>query len=304
MRRWIPQPALGRWIALLLTLGALGASVLPASRMAQALAGEPVAWAINLELFGWLMLFLGLLVAAAVFGYRAAAALTLTYELDRNGLYITWLGNRAVVPLDQITSVDVGADIRRMPLGPLQRVGSYWGRSYTADERLVHLFTTRSPDRALLIHTPEASYAISPIDHESFVQDLEQRRNLGSTKPLISAVEPGRMFLYAFWADSQVRWLLSVAIALNLLALLIIMARYPSLAPMIELRFDATGQAAEIRPRHAILYIPLAALGLMLTNTLLGIALYTRQQLSARLLQGASLIVQLLCLVALATIIR
>ncbi|HEU5086526.1 MAG TPA: hypothetical protein VFT99_03740, partial [Roseiflexaceae bacterium] len=70
------------------------------------------------------------------------------------------------------------------------------------------------------------------------------------------------------------------------------------------MRFDATGQAADVRPRHQVLFIPLAAFALLLVNLVLGLALYRRQTLSARLLQGASVIVQILFFVALATIIR
>jgi hypothetical protein len=73
---------------------------------------------------------------------------------------------------------------------------------------------------------------------------------------------------------------------------------------MLQMRFDPTGQAADIRPRHQVLFIPLAAFGLTLVNLILGIALYRRQQLSAYLLQGASIIMQILFAIALITIIR
>jgi hypothetical protein len=70
------------------------------------------------------------------------------------------------------------------------------------------------------------------------------------------------------------------------------------------MRFDPVGQVADVRPRYQILFIPLAAFGLTLVNLILGMALYARQLLSARLIQGASLVVQILFAIALVTITR
>jgi hypothetical protein len=81
-------------------------------------------------------------------------------------------------------------------------------------------------------------------------------------------------------------------------------ARYPLLGPTVPMRFNAIGQVAEPRPRHQVLFLPLAAFGIGLINTVIGLAFYRRQQLGARLLQGASVVVQILFGVAVATIIR
>ena len=48
----------------------------------------------------------------------------------------------------------------------------------------------------------------------------------------------------------------------------------------------------------------IAALGLSLLNTVVGLTLYRRQQLGARVLQGASVVVQILFGIAVVTIIR
>jgi hypothetical protein len=304
MRRWKPQPSIGRWIALGLFVITLTALVVPFLQIAAIFRGLPADWAINSGLFGWFVLLIGLLAASVVFGYRTAAAFTLAYDLDRNGLYVVWLGNRAVIPLDQITSLAVGLDLAPTTWQTIQHIGYASGQIRTSDGHHVQLFTTQALASSLVVHTPDMSYVISPADHESFVQDLEQRCNLGATKPLAVAVETGRMFLYAFWSDPTIYWLLAIAALLNLITLAILTSRYPNLAPMLQMRFDPTGQAADIRPRHQVLFIPLAAFGLTLVNLILGIALYRRQQLSAYLLQGASIIMQILFAIALITIIR
>ena len=282
------------------TLAGIGVLV---ARVAAALAGPPEAWRIDLMLYGQVLGVLGLLALAGALAYRVAGAFTLGYELDRNGLYILWLGNRAVVPLDQIHSVDIGV-AARLRWWLVQSIGYYWGQGRTDEGQVLHLFATQPPERCLVIYTADAAYAISPADHEAFVQDLEQRRNLGATKPLAPAIEPSRIFLYAFWNDRLVRALLLLAVALNLALLALLAARYPQLAPQVEMRFNAAGQVAELRPRHQVLFLPLAAFGLTLLNTSIGLACYRRLQLGARLLQGASVLVQALFGVAVLTIIR
>ena len=302
MRRWKPKPSLRPWIALALLLAALALAIFLIVRLFHALAGPPAGWPIDTTLYFQVLLLVGALVVVGVLSYRVGSALTLGYELDRNGLYITWLGNRAVVPLERIQSVDVGVRQASMPLLP--GIAYLHGRGLTTDGLRLHLFATQPLARCLVIYTPGDAYAISPADLETFVQDLEQRRNLGATKPMAATFEPSRMFLYDFWNDGTVRALLLLAFALNLLVLGILALRYPSLAPMVRMRFDAAGQVADLRPRHQVLFLPLAAFAVSLLNVVLGLLLYRGQQLGARLLQGASVVAQLLFGIATLTIIR
>jgi hypothetical protein len=304
MRRWNPHPSPGRWICLALLLAALAGAGLAAVRLARALAGPPDTWPVNLALYGWLLVFLGLAVLVVALAYRFAAALTLRYDLDRNGLYISWLGNRAVIPLAQVESVDLGTAIGPLPLGPLQAIGYYWGRARAPGGRVAHLFSTQPPQRSLAIYTPGAAYVIAPADPGAFVQDLEQRRNLGATQALQPTLGASRMVFARLWSDRLARWLLLLALGLNLALLGVIAARYPALAPMIEMRFNAVGEVAEIWPRHQILLLPLAALGLTALNAGLGLLLFQRHPPGARLLQGASVVVQVLFGIAVITIIR
>jgi hypothetical protein len=302
MRRWKPKPSFGRWLALALLIAALALAGVLGARLARSLAGPPESWPVDLALYVEVLGFLVALILGGALAYRVGAALTLGYELDRNGLYITWLGNRAVVPLEQIQSIDVG--VRDAALPPFRGIAYYHGQGRMATGKRLHLFATQPLDRCLVVYTADAAYAISPATPEAFVQDLESRRNLGATKPLAPAFEPSRMFLYAFWNDSTVRVLLLIAFVLNLLVLGFLTMRYPALDAMVQMRFDAAGQAADLRPRHQVLFLPLAAFGLSLFNVVLGLLFYRRQQIGARLLQGASVVVQILFGIATITIIR
>src|SRR5262249_37408226 len=115
MRRWNSQPSIGRWVATGLLIIVLALCGLVGIRLAQVFTVPPEIWRIDLAIYGLVVGLLGLLMLAGALAYRAASAFTLAYELDRNGLYIAWLGNRAVVPLERIQSVDLGVEAARMP---------------------------------------------------------------------------------------------------------------------------------------------------------------------------------------------
>lgn len=286
-----------------LLLVTLAGAIYIGAQLALTLIQPPEDWPVDLRLYGELLALVALVLLTGALAYRVGGALTLAYEMDRNGLYILWMGNRAVVPLALIESVDSGLGGERLSWRPAQGIGYYWGQRRTSAGRRLHLFATRSPARSLLIHTANESYVISPADPDSFVQDLEQRRRLGAVKPLAPAIEPGRVFFYAFWNDRLVRWSLILAFGLNLALLGFLAARYPMLPATVEMRFNAVGEVAELRPRHQALFLPLAAFMLSLLNTGLGLTLYQREAIGARLLQFASVLVQVLFGVAIITII-
>jgi hypothetical protein len=303
MRRWKPKLGTGLWVGVLLLLVALGGSIFFGVRLTAELLQPPELWPVNLALYTQFVGFVGALLATGLLTYRLAGALTLSYEMDRNGLYILWVGNRAVIPINQIANIDVGATGSVIPWNPLYRIGYFGGRGRNPQGNTLHMFTTLALSRSLLIHTDDNSYAISPADQDSFVQELEQRRRLGAVKPLAPAIEPGRIFLYAFWNDPVVRRALVVAFGLNLLLLGVLAWRYPDLAPAVAMRFDAAAQVTELRPRHQVLFLPMAAFGLSVLNTGLGLLVYRRSKTGAQLLQLGSVIVQVLFGIAMLTII-
>jgi hypothetical protein len=238
---------------------------------------------------------LALLLVTGALAYRVAAAVSLAYAVDRNGVYILWLGNRATIPLQAIESIDVGVSA---PASPLRGIAYFHGRAALPGGRTLHRFTTVPTTQALVLYTAEAAYAISPQEGDAFIQDLEQRRRLGAIQPLATGVEAGRAFLYAFWDDRVIRAALVVAALLNLAFLGWLMASYPGLPSMLELRSDAAGEATTLAPRHQILFLPLAAAALGLLNTGLGLTLYGREPVGARMLQIASAGTQILFAVA------
>jgi hypothetical protein len=302
MRRWKPQPSARLWVAIAtLILAAVGATLFLV-QLGVALARPPAAWPIDGTLFLRALAGLILLLLTGAIGYRVAAAFSLAYAVDRNGLYIFWLGNRAVVPLQAIEHIEIGLQTPGTDAG--LSFGYFHGPVRLPEGRTLHRFSTVPIKQALVLHTATDAYAISPQESDAFVQDLEQRRRIGAIQQLVPGVEVGRAFFYAFWEDPTVRWALGVAAVLNLALLGWLMTRYPELPALIEMRSDAAGAALALAPRHQILFLPLAGVVLGLLNTGLGLTLYGREPVGARLLQIASAGIQLLFAVAILTIVR
>jgi hypothetical protein len=301
MRRWKPQPTRRLWVAVVALAVATFGTALLLFQIATLLDGPPAMWPINGALFLRGLACLALMLVAGALAYRVAAAFSLSYAMDRNGVYILWLGNRAIIPLQAIESIDVGA-IAAASL--LQGIAYFHGRAALPRGRTLHRFSTVPTRQALILYTADAAYAISPQESETFVQDLEQRRRIGAIQALTPGVEAGRAFFYAFWNDRLIRGALTVAALLNLALLGWLMSSYPGLPPMLELRSDAAGAALALAPRHQILFLPLAGAALGLLNTGLGLSLYGREPVGARMLQVASAGAQILFAVAALTILR
>jgi hypothetical protein len=297
MRKWKAEASLSLWLALFLLILALAGTAVFGAQVFAALNRPPADWLVDGDLLRAMLAFVILALISGTIAYRLATRLTLFYEIDRNGLYISWLGNRATVPLDQIEQIDSGNQVRT-PWQLFQGIGVYWGRGRLADGRMLHLYSSRRPARALLIATAESAYVLAPVNADDFVQEIEQRRKLGATRPVRAEIASGRWFYYNFWSDQRISQALLLGLLLNLLMLSILAISYARLPPELAMRFDAGGNIAELRPRHQILFLPLAGLMIYLINIGLGLAIYRREPGGARMLQIASIVVQILFAVA------
>ncbi|WP_333691454.1 PH domain-containing protein [Chloroflexus sp.] len=304
MQRWRPVPTARIWIGFALTIISLvGASGL-LLRLSTTLTGPIEQWPINGWLFVEVVVALALLTLAVAFLYRTGAALTLRYSIDRNGLYIQWLGSHATIPLNLIDRIEQGALAISDWRAVLSSIGYYHGRVKTLDGTIIHRFTTRPLAEALVIYANGEAYAISPVDPAGFVQELEQRRRLGAIQTLTPGIEVARFLVYDFWADPVIRQLLFTTIILNLLLFGAIAAIYPNLPPQIEWRGDQIGAAAELAPRARIFFLPIAAALTALFNVIGGLIVYRHSPLAARLWQGFSPAVQLFFAIATIAVLR
>jgi len=304
MRRWKPYPSPGRWLALVLAVVFTGGCIAFALLAHRHFSGAPVDWTINLEFYLQFLAMIAMLICAGSAWMRFVQVQTLWYGLDRNAVYISSLGNRELVPLDQIRRLDFGVQVGKLPRALFQGIGSFWGDTKASDQTPVMVRSTLPVSRCLFILTARGTYAISPSEIEAFVQDLEQRSNLGATKRLIPETEYGPWFNIPFWSDYSSTLLLGLALFINVLAVGLLAWYYPTLAETVQMRFDAIGDASQLRPRYQALFLPLAALGVTSVNLLGAMLCFRYEKLVARLLQGASVVVQILFAVAVLMIVR
>ena len=304
MRRWKPYPSPGRWLALVLAVVFTGGCIAFAMLAHRHFSGAPVEWTVNLEFYLQFLAMLAMLICAGSAWMRFIQVQTLWYGLDRNAVYISSLGNRELVPLDQIRRLDFGVQVGKLPRSLFQGIGCYWGDTTSSDQTAVFVRSTLPVSRCLFILTARGTYAISPSEIEAFVQDLEQRSNLGATKRLIPETEYGPWFNTPFWNDYSSTLLLGLALIINVLAVGLLAWYYPTLNETIQMHFDAIGDASQLRPRYQALFLPLAALGVTSVNLLGAMLCFRYEKLVARLLQGASVVVQILFAVAVLMIVR
>ncbi|MCE2851574.1 MAG: PH domain-containing protein [Roseiflexaceae bacterium] len=304
MRRWKPYASHGRWFALILAVVFTGGVAAFAVLTRRHFIGEAMAWDINMTFYAQLVMLCIMLLSAVLSWLRYVQVTTLWYGIDRNAVYISSLGNTEVVPLDQIRRIDFGMQVLNISHRLIQGIGSYWCDGVTADGTTVFIRSTVPPSRCLFITTATGVYAIAPAEIEVFVQDLEQRSNLGVTKHLAREIHYGPWFNTPFWQDRSSQLLLALAICINLLTVGILAWHYPQLGDTVQMRFDAIGDVAELRPRYQTLFLPLAALGVTAVNLLAATLSFRYEKLVAHLLQGASVVVQLMFCVAILSVVR
>lgn len=304
MRQWKPFASNGRWLALVLAIVFSGGSLAFALLSNRHFEGPPSVWDINMTLYVQLVVMFLMLFFATLSWLRFAQVSTLNYGIDRNAVYISALGNTEIVPLAQIRRIDFGMQVNDISNRLLQGIGCYWGVGLTDDGTEVYIRSTVPPSRCLFITTENGIYAIAPSELEAFVQDIEQRGSLGSTKQLAVEVIYGPWLNTPFWHDTSSRLFLGAALCINLITVGILAWHYPNLAETVQMRFNAIGDVAELRPRYQALFLPLAALGVTTVNLLAAMLSFRYEKLISHLLQGASVIVQIMFCVAIYTVVR
>jgi hypothetical protein len=228
--------------------------------------------------------------------YHVLSCLTLRYHLDRNGLSISWIGTRQVVPIRDIQRI---LPARNLGGAVLNRQGVRWP-GYERGEGLVpgigptRFVATQSLANQLLVLTPGLALAISPHDANAFLQAYERRRALGPNRLLEAEVQQAGWLTWSLWTDPMARVLLGAAAVANLGLFLYLMARFPRLDEQLPLHFNIQGVADRIGAKAELLALPVIGLLILGTNLVLGLALYRWERAGSYLLWGAAAAVQLL----------
>jgi hypothetical protein len=228
-------------------------------------------------------------------GYWLYGLLWSGYYVDRNAMVIRWGATTQVVPLESVTSVLSGDQLEsivhyRGALWPGLRVG--YGAIEDVGPTL--FFATGSLKKQVILTTPALSYAISPADQPAFLETLRHRMSMGPTQSVEQASQQPAIFSWSFWEDRLGLALLACSVVLLVLLFGYIALRYPGLAELQPLHFDAAGQPDRWGTRPQVFTLPFIGLLALIANGGLGFLLYERERPAAYLLWSGAVGVQLL----------
>ena len=295
---WRPRGSiagvLGLAVAALLGLAAL-ASVLFAIR-------QPVGFGMFLGLLvGLICGALGLVALVFTYGYFA-----LRYRLEREALVIRWLGREEHIPFGKVDGIFAGPRLgQTIRVRGLNWPGYHVGIGRTRAMGTVRYYTTTSDlDDIALIVTPVATYALSPADAAGFRRELIRKVQESEAEPPIGEQEVPTGRRPSLLRDPSLPLLLAASLALVGISLAYVWVKWDGLPDTIPLHFAADGAPDLVGPREDIFKVPAIGAAILIANLGLGLAVYARERAAARLLWAASVVVQLLMLVATARILH
>lgn len=279
MKRWsAPRDPLSP-LCFLGALASLSLVFFAFTQLTAVFQGPLEEWPISLGTFGWALAVVAGLVAAIALVWIGVQRGSLSYELDRNGIYISQPGSRYTIPLDQVMAIS-SADQSRQTAKPLI------------------MFGRAQPSRQITIETYGYTYRLAVAERDLFSRELQERRQLGTIQSPPEGLTRTRQTLFDFFTGATIRRLLILGLLLNLVLWAVLTWRFPTLPATVPVRFDPLGGTAGTRAKAYTLLLPAIATGAWLGNLLLALVSYPRSRLVAELLVLGALIVQLVLLLA------
>ena len=226
---------------------------------------------------------------ACLFGYWTFGCWTLRYVLSRNGLAIRWGAIRQIIPLDQIERIVPGRQAPEPAVEGISWMGHHVGRARVPRLGEALFYSThRSRDELVYVVTPDHAYALSVGDHAAFAAALEHVRQEGASLALPHAPERRTLAAQPFWSDHLAQILAAAAVLACAVVFGYIFARYPGLPDTLPLSFPSIGGVSRVAPKSDLLALPLTALGVLLVNLVLAVALHTWERMAGYLLLVAA----------------
>lgn len=254
------------------------------------------------QLYNVFILLVGLCLALMILGitvYWSLVAFNLTYHLDRNGLIVQWGLARQLIPFHSIERIIPGVEVS----GParfkgINLAGLRLGRGELAEGAPLRFYSTAALAKSLVIVTAGQAYVISPRQPESLVKAWQARQALGPTQHWQPEIRRNWPREGSLLGDALGLGLLGLAILACLALFGYLAFILPQLPPSIPIHFDAFGQADRIADKSALFTLLAAGALALVMNSIIGSLIYHWERVTAYLLWGSTVIMQLCLLLA------
>lgn len=253
---------------------------------------------INLASFLTGTLVLSSIPLLILLAYHTLCSLTLRYHVNRNNLVLRWLGTEETIPMRDIQRIAAGPQLSEAIVPHSRRgvhwPGHEWGEGMLPDVGPTRFLASRPWAEQLVVVADGQAYAISPHDPDGFLRAFESRQALGPNRLVPRQVRQARWLTWPFWKDRTAWVLLGAALAVNLALFAYLSARFPSMDLQLPLHFNIQGMADRIGTKAELFALPIIGLIILVTNSALGLLLYSRERAGAYLLWGGAAMVQVL----------
>lgn len=286
MNVWRPVRSLGAIGGILFALLCWLGAVFLALQFPGSLSGRSFWYAL-----GALLLF----SLGTLFIYWSFNFYTLRYTFDRNSLQLYWGGTCQILPMNQIKAIRPWQEGERVRERGLHWPGYHRGRGQHPELGPVYFYATAGRSEQFLLRLEDAAYVISPRDPDTFVREVELRRNLGVTRQLQREKQYNWILGWTIWGDRAFWRLLLLGLLVNLSLVGFLSYLYPVLPSRIPMHYREIGDrlVADVIGRSwEIFKLPAFGLVVLGANFFLGLLLHRRYRLLALLLQVTSLLVQ------------
>lgn len=249
---------------------------------------------ISLRVFLLGLAALGLLALAVRLAYQLWGLVSASYEMDRNALVIHWGGLHLQIPTAAVQRVLPGSELKQVRMRPgLRWPGYAVGIGQAEDIGTVVSYATQPLDQQVIVCTDGVAYAISPSDHDEFLEAFAERLKMGPTQEVEEETKHPAFFDWAIWRDRLGLALLISSVVLLVLLVGALCWRYPSLPAQVTLRYTPTGEPLLIAQASRVFYFALLGAGFSVINGVLGFLFYRRERTLAYFLWSGLVLVQL-----------
>lgn len=236
--------------------------------------------------------------------YHTFALSNTDYALDRNAFVIRHGPVREIIPMGNVQRVIAASDIAaglkhlRVPLP-----GWWMGKGYHPELGKITFYANSPLDQQVIIVTADENYAISPRNHDEFLEAFRIRFQMGPTQTVQQVRLMPPLLRLPLWSDRVALSLILIAIGLNALMFAVSFARYPALSGQVILHFNAQGIPDRFGPPDQVFGPAVIAIQLLVINFFVSLAVYLRgDKLAAYLTSGGAILVQALFLIAVFTV--